>query len=109
MNLNNQPTINELAELFAGRKDTLNDHIVWINEAGDVRIDPVSHCVEETEFENKHPQMRARLKMYRRGQGYVGKKAAADKAFMTKVLQTLTLTWEKAKAEPEVIKVNSYC
>ena len=24
MNLNNQPTINELAELFAGRKDTLN-------------------------------------------------------------------------------------
>lgn len=28
MNLNNQPTINELAELFAGRKDTLDDHIV---------------------------------------------------------------------------------
>ena len=109
MNLNNQPTINELAELFAGRKDTLDDHIVWINEAGEVRVDPLTHCAEETEFEKQHPQMRARLKMYRRGQGYVGKKAAADTHFMEKILHNLTLTWEKAKEEPAVVKVNSYC
>ena len=33
MNLNNQPTVNELARLFAAQKDTLNDHILWISDA----------------------------------------------------------------------------
>ena len=108
MNLNNQPTVNELARLFAAQKDTLNDHILWISEAGDVRIDPVTSCKEETRFEEERPQMRAHLKMYRRGQGYVGKKAAADKEFIARVLQTLTLTWEKAQTEQALVKVNSY-
>ena len=108
MNLNNQPTVNELARLFAAQKDTLNYHILWISDAGDVRIEPVTACKEETEFEKDRPDMRAHLKMYRRGQGYVGKKAAADKDFMSQVLQTLTLTWEKAQTEPALVKVNSY-
>ncbi|MFP3515310.1 hypothetical protein SB766_03810 [Pseudomonas sp. SIMBA_077] len=108
MNLNNQPTVNELARLFAAQKDTLNDHILWVCENGDVRIEPVVACKEETPFEKDRPHMRAHLKMYRRGQGYVGKKAAADKAFMASVLETLTLTWEKAQTEQSLVKVNSY-
>ena len=108
MNLNNQPTVNELARLFAAQKDTLNDHILWISKAGDVCLERVTSCKEETEFEKDRPHMRAHLKMYRRGQGYVGKKAAADKDFMSQVLQTLTLTWEKAQTEPTLVKVNSY-
>lgn len=108
MNLNNQPTITELAELFATRKDTLDDHILWVNETGDVRVDPVTSYAEETEFEKQHPQMRARLKMYRRGQGYVGKKAAADKDYMERVLQTLTMTWQEVQDQPTVVNVNRY-
>ena len=108
MNLNNQPTVNELARLFAAQKDTLNDHILWISKAGDVCLEQVASCKEETEFEKDRPQMRAHLKMYRRGQGYVGKKAAADADFMARVLQTLTMTWEKAQTEPSLVKVNSY-
>ena len=108
MNLNNQPTVNELARLFAAQKDTLNDHILWISDAGDVRIDAVTSCKEETRFEEERPQMRAHLKMSRRGQGYVGKKAAADSDYMARVLQTLTLTWEKAQTEQSLVKVNSY-
>ena len=108
MNLNNQPTVNELARLFAAQKDTLNDHILWVCNEGTVRIEPVVACKEETQFEKERPHMRAHLKMYRRGQGYVGKKAAADKDFMARVLQTLTLTWEKAQTEPSLVKVNSY-
>ncbi|MBO5393453.1 MAG: hypothetical protein J6A65_17015 [Pseudomonas sp.] len=108
MNLNNHPCVNELARLFAAQKDSLNDHILWISDAGDVRIEPVVACEEETQFEKERPHMRAHLKMYRRGQGYVGKKAAADKDFMARVLQTLTLTWEKAQTEQTLVKVNSY-
>ena len=104
MNLNNQPTVNELARLFAAQKDTLNDHILWISDAGDVRIDPVTSCKEETRFEEERPQMRAHLKMYRRGQGYVGKKAAADTEFVGRVLQTLQQEWPAAR-ERQAVKV----
>jgi hypothetical protein len=46
--------------------------------------------------------MRARLRMYRRGQGYVGKKAAADKVFMSRVLQTLRNAWIDTEQQSEV-------
>ena len=48
MNLNNQPTIDELARLFAARKDSLDDHLLWISAAGDVHIDRMPpHTAEE--------------------------------------------------------------
>lgn len=93
MNLNEQPTIQELAKLFAARKDTLDSHILWICEAGEVHIDSLSPCTTEDEFEQRKPAMRARMKMYRRGQGYVGKKAAADTQFVGRVLETLQQEW----------------
>ncbi|MDG9884175.1 MULTISPECIES: hypothetical protein [Pseudomonas] len=93
MNLNEQPTIQELAKLFAARKDTLDSHILWICEAGEVHIDSLSPCTTEDEFEQRKPGMRARMKMYRRGQGYVGKKAAADTQFVGRVLETLQQEW----------------
>ncbi|RMQ99313.1 hypothetical protein ALP93_05187 [Pseudomonas syringae pv. helianthi] len=97
MNINTQPTIDELARLFAARKDTLDDHIVWIAESGEVRVDAMSPYTQEREFRDAHPHMRASLKMFRRGQGYVGKKAAADRAFMENTLQALKSEWQKAR------------
>ncbi|MCI8211262.1 hypothetical protein AUC61_17175 [Pseudomonas sp. S25] len=102
MNLNNQPTINELAELFAARKDSLDNHILWVCEEGEVRIDPLASGVPEEEFVHRHPNLRARLSMYRRGHGWVGKKAAADKQFMSDVLQTLHDAWNQAERQPDV-------
>lgn len=93
MNLNEKPTIQELAKLFAARKDTLDSHILWICDAGDVHIDSLAPCTTEDEFEQRKPGMRARMKMYRRGQGYVGKKAAADTQFVGRVLETLQQEW----------------
>ena len=109
MNLNNQPTIEELAQLFASKKDSLDSHILWVSDAGDVHIDRLATYAGEGEFEQRNPQMRARLKMYRRGQGYVGKKAAADENFIGQVLQTLTREWRSLDKTSEVRVVDSYC
>ncbi|MDY7560652.1 hypothetical protein QN382_00630 [Pseudomonas sp. 10B1] len=109
MNLNNQPTVDQLARLFASQKDSLDSHILWVGEAGDVHIDRLSSSAGEGEFEQCNPSMRARLKMYRRGQGYVGKKAAADEHFMGQVLQTLTREWQSLGKTAEVRVVDSYC
>jgi hypothetical protein len=53
--------------------------------------------------------MRARLKMYRKGQGYVGKKAAADKEFLGQVLQTLSSEWGTAQRESGVRVIDKLC
>jgi hypothetical protein len=109
MNLNNQPTIDELARLFASQKDRVDSHILWVCESGEVHIDRLSLHSGENEFETCNPSMRARFRMYRRGQGYVGKKAAADKDFIGRVLQTLKQEWSLIRNKSGVCFVDSYC
>jgi len=101
MNLNNQTTIDQLAGLFASRKDSLDDHILWISQTGDVKLDVRSPYADERAFSQAQPALFACIKMYRRGQGYVGKKAAADKDFMARVLQSLKSEWASHHALPK--------
>ncbi|MDD1016569.1 MULTISPECIES: hypothetical protein [Pseudomonas] len=109
MNLNNQPTVDELARLFAARKDTLDSHILWVCASGEVRLDSLETMTDEAQFEERNPNMRARLKMYRRGQGYVGKKAAADKQYVGRVLQTLQSEWAALQHTPGVAVIDRLC
>ena len=109
MNLNNHPTIEELARMFAAQKDSHDSHILWISKSGDVHIDSLSPHAGEDEFEQNHQNLLARLKMYRRGQGYVGKKAAADKDFIGQVLQTLTQAWDSMQNRSEVRVIDRLC
>ena len=53
--------------------------------------------------------MRARLRTYRRGGGYVGRKAAADEEFLGRVLNTLSLEWPQARQADTVRLVDQYC
>ena len=62
MNLNNQPTIEELAEMFAAQKDTLDDHILWIGKSGEVQIDCLAPHTEEAEFDRNNRELAARLR-----------------------------------------------
>jgi len=101
MNLNNQPTIDQLARLFALRKDSHDDHILWISESGEVKLDGRSPYTDERAFSQAKSDLFACIKMYRRRQGYTGKKAAADKDFMGRVLQTLQAEWDSRQALPK--------
>jgi hypothetical protein len=109
MNLNNQPTIDQLARLFAAQKDSLDNHILWVCEQGNVHMDGLGACTEEKQFDDQRPHMRARLKMYRKGQGYVGKKAAADKQFLGRVLHTLSSEWGNAQDASGVRVIDKLC
>ena len=97
MNINHHATLDELARLFAARKDTLDCHMLWLSDSGEVHLDPMSPCSQENEFRETHPQLRACVKMFRRGQGYVGKKAAADTAYLESVLNDLRAEWRQTQ------------
>ena len=109
MNLNKQPSLDELARLFATRKDKQDSHILWVSETGDVHLDCLEAGTCEKEFEQRTPAMRARLRTYHRGRGYVGKKAAADREFIGRVYQTLQQTWGVARNRTEVAYIDRYC
>ncbi|TFY94810.1 hypothetical protein DYL61_06425 [Pseudomonas nabeulensis] len=108
MNLNNQPTIDELAEMFAAQKDTLDDHILWIGKSGEVKMDCLEPNTQEAEFDRNNRELAARLKVYRRGQGYVGKKAAADRNFIEQVFDTLNTAWASFKDSSQVKVIDRY-
>jgi hypothetical protein len=98
-----------LARLFAAQKDSLDSHILWVCKEGNVHMEGLGACTEEQEFDDQHPHMRARLKMYRKGQGYVGKKAAADKQFLGRVLDTLSSEWGQVREASGVRVIDKLC
>jgi hypothetical protein len=65
------------------------------------------HTVEEA-IDAKR-EMRARFRMFRRGKGYVGKKAAADTAFVAKVLETLQQEWPAIRERQDVKVIDRLC
>lgn len=99
MNITRHATTDELARLFAARKDTLDCHLLWLSDTGEVHLDAMAPCSQESEFRDLHPQMRVCVKMFRRGQGYVGKKAAADQAYLESLLKDLEAEWHLAQRE----------
>ncbi|WP_040263298.1 hypothetical protein [Pseudomonas massiliensis] len=108
MNLNHEPTIDQLAQLLAKRKDRNDSHILWICKSGQVHVEGLSPHVGEADFETKRPSMRARLRTYRRGLGYVGRKAAADREFVSRVLHTLKQEWQTARQANGVHLIDRY-
>ncbi|GAB3390552.1 hypothetical protein [Azotobacter armeniacus] len=109
MNLNNTLSPDDLARLFAQHRDKDESHILWVSESGEVHLDCLPAGMVEEEFEKRIPNMRVRLRTYRRGKGYVGKKAAADRDFIGRVHQTLTEHWRVARSNPGVYYLDRYC
>lgn len=109
MNLNDTHTPDDLAHLFAQHDDQDDCHILWVSENGQVHLDCLPAGMEEEEFEKRTPNMRARLRTYRRGSGYVGRKAAADRDFIGRVHRTLTEHWRDACHQPSVAYLDRYC
>jgi len=109
MNLNHSLSPEDLARLFAERKDKNESHILWVCDQGDVHLDRLPAGMEEEEFEKRTPNMRVRFRAYRRGKGYVGRKAAADADFIGRVHRTLTEQWHVARSNPGVHYLDRYC
>ena len=73
-----------------------------------MQIDCLAPHTEEAEFDRNNRELAARLKMYRRGQGYVGKKAAADRNFIEQVFDTLNNAWASFKDSSQVKVIDRY-
>ena len=86
MNLKNNLTIIDLAELLMPLNDNSSDHITWVNFEGDVQVTKTSVIRENAKFWYETLEL---------GNGYVGPQAAKDHEYLEKELDRLKRDWSK--------------
>lgn len=94
MNMQNNPTVVQLAALFAQVDDEAGHHCLWIDRAGDVRVDSIPEDLSPNGFEASKPTMAARFETFVCGNGYVGQEAAEDSAYIEEKFNQLVDVWK---------------
>lgn len=106
MNLNDNPTPDQLRELLRPYDDRAAHHVLWVDRTGEVRI---------TKVEKKWPppepgpdvldQALVRFETFWAGKGYVGQEAAADDQWISDAMGWLTREWAGATAQGKPVLI----
>ena len=107
MNLNNNPTMDQLRDLFRPLDDKAGRHIAWVDRDGEVRIDPVPDGDVIT-FVQSHADLKMWLRVFEPGHDYVGPGAADDKGWVEDVFYALTHEWVKAQKKKAIFAVRDW-
>lgn len=107
MNLNQNPTIDQLRELMARCHDKRAHHVLWVAQNGDVRIDPLPGDRTPVGFEAGTPDMKMRFETFAQGNDYVGFQAAHSE-FAERLFKGLLKNWPDAIGKGGVHYVDRY-
>lgn len=88
MNMNDNPSVDELAALLAIQDDKEHSHRIWVGYDGRVHISKVPDD-EEYIMENA----KFRYEVLNAGNDYVGPNAAADMDYVSRELEYLKRDW----------------
>ncbi|MEN4168721.1 hypothetical protein [Serratia marcescens] len=94
MNLNNNPTANELSELIAACDDNAGHHVLWVSKSGDVAITLLENNGPIV-FEQNTPSMAMRYETFQQGNDYVGIEASQAQDHVSRLLKDLVDEWSK--------------
>lgn len=94
MNMNKNPTRDELKQLLSGADDEAAHHMVWVGFDGEVHIDPIPHHLSPVGYyESMKDVMKFRLETCQQGNRYVGDAAAADRTWVDQLFGALEKNW----------------
>ena len=97
MNLIQYPELEALRRLISQCDDRAGHHIVWIDQAGQMRVSRLPPGETPNMWSRTHQrQVAARLETFERGNGYVGPKAARDETYLKELLIKAREAWEEA-------------
>lgn len=91
MNMNQSPSIDQLAKLFDAADDAAGHHVLWIDHSGNVHLSLVTSS--PLHLEQTNPSMQVRLATFSQGTDYVGRKAATDSKHLADTLARLVNAW----------------
>ncbi|EAM8994566.1 hypothetical protein E1L19_08660 [Salmonella enterica subsp. enterica] len=92
MNLNNNPTAQQLSQLLSVCNDDAGHHILWVSKTGDVSVTLIND-IGPIGFEQNTPSMAMRYETFQRGNKYVGQEAANDESYVNRLLKDLINEW----------------
>jgi hypothetical protein len=94
MNMNQNPTINDLAAVLRQCNDKSGHHIMWVDFAGNVRVSQVPEELTPIGFiQSLGNQVKFRYETWVRGNGYVGHAAVTDQRYLEEQLHYLKRDW----------------
>jgi len=98
MNLNEEPTKQQLKQLLAMQDDTKGHHVVWVDKEGEVHItrlegDQVPQNLERYVEET----VKFRYESLSRNAGYVGIKASEDDSWVDELFNQLVSDWKNGR------------
>lgn len=102
MNLNKNPTIEQLRQLIKQGDDSTGHHVLWVKQTGDVELSSIPVNRSALAFERDHPDMKLRFEPFLAGNEYVGPEAAGDADWMAELFEALVREWQKARANGQV-------
>ncbi|QJW97452.1 hypothetical protein [Frigoriglobus tundricola] len=107
MNLDNNPTMEQLRDLFRACDDRYGRHIAWVDRNGEVRIEPVPGG-DVPGFVRGHTDLKMWLRVFEPGHDYVGPGAAEDTGWVEDVFRALTREWAKARNRTAIMAVEDW-
>jgi hypothetical protein len=108
MNLNSNPTIEQLREIIRPVEDSAGHHVLWVKKSGDVELTKIPADQPLAEFEKAHPDMQIRFETFQAGNEYVGPEAAEDDEWVSELFDSLLKKWRQAKGKSEVVYVGAF-
>lgn len=94
MNMNNNPTIEELEKLVQVAHDDKANHVLWVDTDGNVELTALPDDLGPVELEANTPEMKMRYETFGQSNGYVGHAAAQDQSFMDRIFKSLCKEWQ---------------
>lgn len=108
MNMNNNPTVDELTAMFSACNDNDGHHVLWVSKNGDVTLSLLSKDQGPNQFEEATLDMQFRYETFDCGNGYVGKEAASDSRFMQRIFESLVENWPSLRNKNYVEYIDIY-
>lgn len=96
MNLNQNPTVEELRSLLVSADDWAGHHVLWVNPAGDVILTRLPKGWPPEEL--TAPEVRIRCETFLLSYGYVGPEVAGNAPWLAGLLRVLLWAWDKSAA-----------
>lgn len=89
MNLNENPSLDELKEMFASCNDDAGHHVLWIDKSGEVNLSVIPRDLTPAAFQERTTQIQIRYEAFIQGSIYVGISASKDQGFMEKIYDNI--------------------
>ena len=100
MNLNDNPTIEQLQQIIALAESAAGRHCLWVDTLGVVHLDLIPTDMTPSSFEYGKPQMRIRFETFSKELNNCGSIAAKNLKYINRLLSDLTSNWDKVKHAP---------